>query len=92
MKFDSARVSLVLQRTLGLLTAAMVIGVYAYAYSRGRMPPSHPWSGITLSLLAARAIFTPVKAGEPPKQAGWVLSGLAILSALAWAWSTHLGR
>jgi hypothetical protein len=33
---------------------AIVIAVYAMAMSRGHMPPSHPWSGITLLLLAGQ--------------------------------------
>ncbi len=92
MKFDVQRVALVLQRVLGVLTAAMVIGVYAFAMSRGKMPPSHPWSGLTLGLLSARAIFFPVRSDVRPSAPGWIVSGLALAGALMWGWSAHLGR
>jgi hypothetical protein len=52
---------------------AIVIAVYTMAMSRGHMPPSHPWSGITLLLLAGQfAIFAATS------RPNWVSVGLGI--------------
>jgi hypothetical protein len=66
-----------------------VIAVYAYSlHIKGRYPPSHPWSGISLMLLSVVLILrlrkgqrgNPVKLQLQP----WLFAAGAVISAGFW--------
>lgn len=41
----------------GLVMAAIVVFMYGQALHHGRWPIGHPWSGLTVSLLATLTFF-----------------------------------
>ena len=81
----------------GLIVGAGVLLAVAVAYTvslrAGRWPPSHPWSGFTLVMLALNVAFTPV--GSKPRFAPAVQIGirlLAVVSTLLWLAATFMQR
>jgi hypothetical protein len=66
---------------------ADVAGVYAYTLGiRGVYPPSHPWSGATLGLMAVIMMLR-VRRGDrlnPPQRSLYVFAALILLSASLW--------
>jgi hypothetical protein len=68
------------RRVAGGFIAAIVLWTYAYARSHGDWPPGHPWSGMTLSLLAVHN-FLPLKSKTV---AGLVAALAGLGSAVLW--------
>src|SRR5688572_11579288 len=68
------------RRVAGALIAAVVLWSYAQAVSDGGWPLGHPWSGITLSLLAVQC-FLPLKAKSV---SALVVPLAALVSAVVW--------
>jgi hypothetical protein len=66
---------------------ADVAGVYAYTLGiRGVYPPSHPWSGLTLGLMAV-GMMLKVRRGDQlnsPQRSLYVFAALILLSASLW--------
>lgn len=84
-----------IERAVGVVMLVPVIGIYAFALSKGTTPPGHPWSGITLTLLSVRAIFSPVSAMAGPgvlsgRNVGLVVTALSLVSAGFWAVSASM--
>lgn len=82
----------VIERAVGIGMLVLVAGVYAAALSEGGLPPGHPWSGITLTLLAIRSLVWPLPAGSAGRSSALraVVLALAMASAVAWAWSARI--
>jgi hypothetical protein len=71
-----------LMRVAGSLVVLDVVGVYVYCLRvKGVHPPSHPWSGITLILLA---IAVMLNRGSVQGRLAWGLSGGTLLVAVLW--------
>jgi hypothetical protein len=66
------------RRVLGGFTGAIVLGMYAFAWRTGHWPSGHPWSGITLGLIASQS-FLPLRS-----KLGLVASVLAMLASVLW--------
>ena len=68
-----------LAKIAGVLVMLDVIAVYAYGLAtKGVYPPSHPWSGITLILLALGLILTrPLRVNRASRLAMVVLVPLS---------------
>ena len=74
-----------------------VIAVYVYSLTiKGHYPPSHPWSGITLVLMAVNLIresrhgegLSPVESRFPV----WTFAAAAAVSAGLWTVAAMLAR
>ena len=73
-------------KTVAALLVLDVIAVYAYSLRvKGVYPPSHPWSGIALILLAGTVGFSHVATSNPLPQ--WVVAGGVLLSAGFWTFA-----
>jgi hypothetical protein len=73
----------------GGLVLAIVAATYVFSLGRGRWPPSHPWSGITLVILATAQF------GVPARLPSWwrvVWAAATLAPALMWCWSAYLLR
>ena len=73
-------------RASAALVAMVLLLLVAVIYTSNPAPPGHPWSGITLSLLAFSLLG---RAAVPPQHGRSVmisllLSALALASALSW--------
>jgi hypothetical protein len=62
---------------------SIVLFVYTTSIQSGTMPPSHPWSGIALGLIAV-SFFSSSYSGTRPKFAGGIFAVLALVSAILW--------
>ena len=92
-----SQLPLVLERAFGGLVLVFAIGVYGMALSDGRMPPGHPWSGLTLGLLGLRPLLLPLsgaraRAGLQGSAIALLISLLTLASGLLWAWSARAGH
>ena len=70
--------------------AGVVLWTYASAWSAGVWPPSQPWSGITLSLLALQN-FLPLKKNG----VSWFVTLAGLAAAIVWwlsAWTASRGH
>ena len=83
------RTSSVLIRLSGVLLLVAVAMVYGLSIQVERMPPSHPWSGITLTLFGVRAAVWPVAGlgtgSTTSRTASVVLTVLPLVSGALWA-------
>jgi len=72
-----------LPKIAGVLVALDIFAVYVYSLSIKRhYPPSHPWSGISLALLAVSLLSSYIR-GNHVNVPGWV-AALAAVSAALW--------
>mgnify|MGYP001617465363 CR=1 FL=1 len=78
-----------LSRALGVGMFVLVGTVYAGDVGGGRWPAGHPWSGITLVILGGSFAFLPAPSPGPALVVKRVASGLALVSALLWAYSSR---
>jgi hypothetical protein len=72
---------------VALAVLADVAGVYAYTLGiRGVYPPSHPWSGITLGLLAVGMMLKGRRRDRlsSPQRSLYAFAALILLSASLW--------
>lgn len=88
------RVSSLLIRLSGVILLVVVAVGYGWAIHGDRMPPGHPWSGITLTLFGIRAVVWPIPGiwGASPGThvASVVLTVLPLISGGLWAASAFL--
>jgi hypothetical protein len=71
-----------------VLTVVVMYSISFWAQSRGkkRWPPGHPWSGITLSLLAIQQLGWQFRILATDSLANKILSGIAMCTAVLWMW------
>ncbi len=64
--------------------------IVALVYSRSGTPPGHPWSGITLVMLAVSLLSRAVIPPQRPLSVvmALVVAALSLASALNWLWAT----
>ena len=74
-----------LRQVAGAFVAALVVAMYSYAWWHGFWPPGHPWSGLTLSLLAVQNLL-PLKS-KP--FAGVLVAVCLVVSAVLWGLSVR---
>jgi hypothetical protein len=79
------RVARWVPRLSALLILAVVLVVYTHALRVGHWPPSHPWSGVTLVILAVGQAFTPTAPETSPLRWARLAGGaLGCGAALMW--------
>jgi hypothetical protein len=71
-------------RLLGGFLLCVVVGVYVSSRLHGHWPPSHPWSGMSLSLTGILNLL------QPRRRIALPLCVLGLCSAVLWAWSANL--
>jgi len=75
--------SVYLPKIAGVLVALDIFAVYVYSLRiKGRYPPSHPWSGISLAFLAVFLLSSYIR-GNQINVPGWV-AVLVAVSATLW--------
>jgi hypothetical protein len=75
---------------VGTMMLALVGAVYGYAITTPRWPPSHPYSGFTLTALAFVLITLQPQADPGRARLTLIGAGVAMLGALAWLASAIL--
>lgn len=80
-------------RASAAVVAVLLLGAVAMIYAGNTSPPGHPWSGITLGLLALSLLG---RAAVPPQNGRSVMvsllmSALALASAVSWFLSARGG-
>jgi len=73
-------------RLIGILGLCTVVAVYVSSRLHGHWPPSHPWSGITLTL------FGIVNLRPQRGRMALPLAVLMLCSGMLWAWSAHMAN
>lgn len=68
----------------GVFVLLLVVGVYASSLSSTRWPPSHPYSGFTLTLLGIILLTSQPQMSSNHARAMMVGAVVATLGALAW--------
>ena len=76
----------VFQVVVGFFLIALMGLLYGMAGASGRWPPGHPWSGITLYLLAFVQF---AYAFRLPKAVGLFFAGLVIVTCILWILKSH---
>ncbi len=73
------------RRVSGAVILGIVVFLYAQALATGTWPPSHPWSGLALSLAAAQMLWMTHSSYReiPPKRRNLITIPIAILTLLA---------
>jgi len=75
---------------LGTILLAVAGAVYGYAMTTPRWPPSHPYTGFTLTALAFVLITLQPQADPGRARLTLIGAGVAMLGALAWLASAIL--
>jgi hypothetical protein len=86
------RILVDVQRGVGVLLLFVVTGVYGMAHALGKWPPGHPFSGLALGLLGLGFLAFPLPGGWRVYAGRAITSVLALVAAVAWAWSAVEGR
>ena len=68
----------------GILLVLVVVAGYAIALRAGHWPPSHPWSGLTLLLLAIGQFLSPRPPSGPLRVTAIGIAALGACAALLW--------
>ncbi|NOY27025.1 MAG: hypothetical protein GXP62_14235 [Oligoflexia bacterium] len=83
----SSQPIVIVYRLFGLAILGIVGWVYFHAQRTGTMPPSHPWSGLTLSLLGLGALLGPRGRGNRLEIVRAGAAVLALVGAVFWLFS-----
>ena len=76
----------------GVFMLAVVVAGYAIALRAGHWPPSHPWSGLTLLLLAVAQCVSSSRPDQPSRGLQIWAVVLAVGSAMLWLMATVSAR
>jgi hypothetical protein len=83
--------SVYLSKIAGVLVALDILAVYVYSLRiKKRYPPSHPWSGISLAVLAVFLLSSYIR-GNQVNLPSWV-AVLVAVSATLWTTAAILAK